>query len=247
MEPMAESHALFFIYRKLNTHFGDLHWWPADTSFEMILGAILTQNTAWQNVERAINNLKAHNLLEPELMYEIDRHVLEELIRPSGYFRIKTSRIKNFVSFLRNKYDWSLKKMFQEDLWQLREKMLEINGIGKETADSILLYAGHRPVFVIDAYTKRILSRHGLVASNISYDELQKYFMRNLPVDVSLYNQYHALIVNAGKNYCRVVPACEKCPLKSIGNEEYQGDLTNINCWVTRADAILMTDDGVKF
>jgi len=216
---MTESHALSFIYSKLNSHFGDLHWWPADTSFEVIVGAILTQNTAWQNVERAINNLKAHNLLEPELMYEIDRNVLEDLIRPSGYFRIKTSRIKNFLGFLCNKYDWNLNKMFQEDLWQLREKMLEINGIGKETADSILLYAGHRPIFVIDAYTKRILSRHGLIASNISYDELQKYFMKNIPVDVSLYNQYHALIVNVGKNYCRAVPVCEKCPLRSVGDE----------------------------
>lgn len=217
MKSKTESCELSVIYSRLNNHFGDLHWWPADSSFEVILGAILTQNTAWQNVERAIENLKALNLLEPQLLYEMDHRVLEELIRPSGYFRIKAARIKNFLSFLQNHYDWDLKKMFQDDLWKLREKMLKIKGIGKETADSILLYAGHRPVFVIDAYTRRILSRHGMVASNISYDELQDYFMRNLPLDVSIYNQYHALIVNAGKTFCRTVPLCEKCPLKSVG------------------------------
>lgn len=222
---MNDPQDLFVIYDKLNCHFGDLHWWPAESSFEVIIGAILTQNTAWQNVERAINNLKTANLLEPELIYELDRHVLEELIRPSGTFRIKTARIKNFLNFLRNEYDWNLKKMFQEDLWRLRKKMLEINGIGKETADSILLYAGHRPIFVIDAYTKRLFSRHGIVDSDASYDELQGYFMKSLPMDVALYNQYHALIVNAGKNYCRRgVPLCEQCPLRSAGIMENKGN-----------------------
>lgn len=218
MKRKTEFRDLCVLYSKLNSHFGDLRWWPADSPFEVIIGAILTQNTAWKNVERAIENLKTCNLLEPRLLYEVDREVLEELIRPSGYFRIKTARIKNFLSFLATQYNWDLKKMFAEDLWQLREKMLNINGIGKETADSILLYAGHRPIFVIDAYTKRILSRHGITPPDISYDELQNIFMSHLPADVPLYNQYHALIVNAGKMFCRTVPLCEKCPLKSFND-----------------------------
>jgi len=213
---MSEAQALSVIYNKLNSHFGDLHWWPAETDFEVIVGAILTQNTAWQNVERAIENLKTVHLLEPQLLYEVDCRILEELIRPSGYFRIKTSRIKNFLCFLYDHYTWNLGKMFQENLWQLREKMLGITGIGKETADSILLYAGRKPVFVIDAYTKRIFHRHGMVASNTSYDELQKFFMSRLPEEVPLYNQYHALIVTTGKKYCRAVPHCEECPLRSV-------------------------------
>ena len=213
---MSGAQALSVIYDKLNSHFGDLHWWPAQTAIEMIVGAILTQNTAWKNVERALENLKALSLLEPRLLYETDSRVLEDLLRPAGYFRIKTFRLKNFLHFLHAHYSWNLEKMFSEDLWQLREKLLAINGIGKETADSILLYAGNQPIFVIDAYTRRIFQRHGLVAADISYDALQRFFMSSLPEDVPLYNQYHALIVNTGKTYCRATPLCEECPLKSV-------------------------------
>ncbi|OPY89706.1 MAG: Ultraviolet N-glycosylase/AP lyase [Syntrophus sp. PtaU1.Bin208] len=213
---MTDASAISVIYDKLNSHFGDLHWWPAETAFEVIVGAILTQNTAWQNVERALDNLKAASLLEPQSLYEADSSLVEDLIRPAGYFRIKTSRVKNFLSFLHSHYGLDLERMFSEDLWQLRGKMLAVKGIGKETADSILLYAGSQPIFVIDAYTKRIFSRHGMIASDISYDALQAYIMRSLPPDVPLYNQYHALIVNAGKRYCRTVPRCDECPLKSV-------------------------------
>ncbi len=216
MKSILENHQLGTIYEKLNSHFGDLGWWPADSAFEVIIGAILTQNTAWQNVELAIENIKAVNLLDPVSMNVIDYRILEKLIRPSGYFRIKASRIKNFVNFLQNRYDCDLDKMFCDDLWQLRKKLLEVKGIGKETADSILLYAGHKPIFVIDAYTKRILIRHGIIDQNTSYDELQKYFMRNLPEEVNLYKQYHALIVNTGKKFCRKSPLCEECPLNSF-------------------------------
>jgi len=216
-KPMSGSYALSVIYDKLNSHFGDLHWWPAETAFEVIVGAILTQNTAWKNVERAVENLKALSLLEPQLLYETDSRVLEDLLRPAGYFRIKTFRLKNFLHFLTSHYSWNLEKMFSENLWQLRQKLLAVNGIGKETADSILLYAGNQPIFVIDAYTRRIFQRHGLIAANISYDALQTFFMSSLPKEASLYNQYHALIVNTGKTYCRTVPLCEECPLKSFG------------------------------
>jgi len=212
-----ETHLLSLIYDKLNRHFGDLHWWPARTAFEVIIGAILTQNTAWRNVERALENLRDLSLLDPRSMDELDSHLLEALIRPSGTYRVKTARIKNFMRFLRNSYDGNLEEMFREELWPLREKMLGIKGIGKETADSILLYAGQKPVFVIDAYTRRILSRHGVTAAGASYDDLQNYFMNNLPAEVPLYNQFHALLVNVGKVYCRTLPRCGECPLQSIG------------------------------
>lgn len=212
-----ETHLLSLIYDTLNGHFGDLHWWPARTAFEVIIGAILTQNTAWRNVERALENLKARSLLDPRSMDEIDSPLLEALIRPSGTYRVKTARIKNFMRFLRNTYGGNLEEMFREELWPLREKMLGIKGIGKETADSILLYAGQKPVFVIDAYTRRILARHGVAAAKSSYDDLQNYFMNNLPAEVPLYNQFHALLVNVGKVYCRTLPRCGECPLQSIG------------------------------
>jgi endonuclease-3 related protein len=216
-KPMPEASVLSVIYDKLNSHFGDLHWWPGETPFEVMVGAILTQNTAWQNVERALDNLKAAGLLDPQWLYETDSRILEELIRPAGYFRIKTFRLKNFLSFLCSHYGWDLEKMFSEDLWLLRDQLLSINGIGKETADSILLYAANQPIFVIDTYTRRIFQRHGVIASDMHYDALQTFVMKSLPKDVPLYNQYHALIVNTGKRYCRTVPRCEECPLNSIG------------------------------
>ncbi|OPY12919.1 MAG: Endonuclease III [Syntrophus sp. PtaB.Bin001] len=220
MKTLTQEHNLEEIYKRLDSHFGDLGWWPADSAFEVIIGAILTQNTAWQNVEQAIENIKSAGLLDPLSLAAVDQQILEQLIRPSGYFRIKTSRIKNFLNFLQNRYDCSLKKMFCDDLWELRKRLLEVKGIGKETADSILLYAGHKPIFVIDAYTKRILSRHEIIDQSVSYDEIQRFFMNNLPAEVNLFKQYHALIVNTGKKYCRKSPLCRECPLSSPGLEK---------------------------
>ena len=195
-------------------HFGPLHWWPGETPFEIMVGAILTQNTSWVNVERAIENLKKEGLLDPYKMFELPDERMKELIKPSGFFNVKTKRLKAFLEFFIREYNGDVEEMKKEDLSTLRKKLLSVNGIGKETADSILLYALDKPIFVVDAYTRRIFSRHGFVPQDIEYDDLQRFFMKNLPQDVSLYNEYHAQIVLTGKNYCRKTPLCEKCPLK---------------------------------
>ena len=200
-------------YRILDDHFGNLHWWPGDSPLEVIVGAILTQNTAWKNVEKAISALKRHDLLSAVALMEIPERELAGLIRPSGYYNIKAGRLKAFFIFLRDQFSGSLEQMFAEDVSMLRQKLLGIKGIGAETADSILLYAGGKPVFVVDAYTRRILSRHGIVATRSSYGEIQRLFMDRLPADAALFNQYHALIVYTGKNYCRKQPRCQECPL----------------------------------
>ena len=200
-------------YRILDDHFGNLHWWPGDSPLEVIVGAILTQNTAWKNVETAIAALRRHALLSVAALVEIPECELAGLIRPSGYYNVKARRLKAFLAFLRDEFRGSLDVMFSEDVPMLRQKLLGIKGIGAETADSILLYAGGKPVFVVDAYTRRILSRHGIVATRSSYGEIQRLFMDRLPADAALFNQYHALIVYTGKNYCRKQPRCQECPL----------------------------------
>lgn len=215
-EILKDDKVLRRIYNLLYSSFGPRRWWPADTPFEVIIGAILTQNTAWTNVTRAINNLKENKLLTPKKLHEINKERLAMLIRPAGYFNIKSSRIKHFMNFLFSEYGGSLKRMFKEDTKKLREKLLSVKGIGPETADSILLYAGEKPVFVVDAYTKRLLSRHGLLNGGMDYDEIQAYFMAHLPEDARLYNEFHALIVQTGKEFCRPKPICPKCPLRDI-------------------------------
>jgi endonuclease III related protein len=210
---MNRGQNLFAIYETLNAHFGDLHWWPGDSPFEVIVGAILTQNTAWRNVERAIFKLKSERLLSPEAILKIDDRILADLIRPAGYYNVKTQRLKSFIKFLYDEYNGDLCNMFAEDLWHLREKLLKVKGIGEETADSILLYAGNKPVFIIDAYTRRILQRHDIIQRDATYKDIQSLFMTNLPQNASLYNQYHALLVNTGKSFCNSSPRCDVCPL----------------------------------
>lgn len=204
---------LMQIYDKLYERFGPRHWWPGDTAFEIIVGAILTQNTAWANVEKAIRNLKSKELLTPGKLYRINIKILAGLIRPAGYYNIKAKRLKAFLKFLFERYDGSLKKMFFRRLPDLRGELLSVNGIGPETADSILLYAAGKPVFVVDAYTKRIFSRHKFIRPAATYDDVQRFFMDNLPRDVKLFNEYHALIVELGKNICKTKPRCQICPL----------------------------------
>ena len=204
------------IYKALNEHFGGLHWWPGETPFEIAVGAILTQNTNWKNVEIAIDNLKQADLLDSLSLYAAEDSVVAELIRSSGYYNIKTKRLKAFLQFLQEEYAGNMDKMFNEELQTLREKLLGVNGIGEETADSILLYGGGKPVFVVDAYTRRILERHGIISQHRSYKEIQALFMENLPQDTSLYNQYHALLVNTGKCFCRKKPLCGGCPLETL-------------------------------
>ncbi len=215
-KPSKTANRLMTIYQRLNDYFGNLNWWPGETPFEIAVGAILTQNTNWTNVEKAIANLKSANLLSCKRLLKENDDAVGELLRPSGYYNLKTKRLKAFLGFLESEYGGNMERMFEEGLQTLREKLLNVKGIGEETADSILLYGGGKPVFVVDAYTRRILGRHGIIDDDYSYGDIQELFMTHLRQDVSLYNQYHALLVNTGKEFCRREPRCEGCPL----NEE---------------------------
>lgn len=193
---------------------GPQGWWPGRTRFEVIVGAILTQNTAWTNVARAIANLRQARVLTPKALVALPAPKLARLVQPSGYYRTKAARVKRFLRFLRARYALNLSRMFAERPSKLREELLAVSGIGPETADSILLYAGGVPVFVVDAYTRRILGRHGLIRADATYDAVQALFMENLPPDPALYNEYHALLVAVGKDFCRPLPRCARCPLR---------------------------------
>jgi endonuclease-3 related protein len=214
------------IYEILLKHFGPQDWWPGDSPFEIMVGAVLTQNTNWTNVSKAIDNLKQENLLSFEKLHELEVELLAEKIRPAGYFNLKAKRLKNLLDFIDEEYDGSLEEMFAEDIIGLREKILTVKGIGPETADSILLYAGHKPVFVVDAYTHRIFSRHSIIAEDEGYYEIQEYFSLSLPEDVKLFNEYHALIVQLGKEFCKKSkPLCSQCPLNELDGFTYPLDM----------------------
>jgi endonuclease-3 related protein len=204
---------LLGIFEKLFAAFGPQHWWPAQTPFEVILGALLAQNTAWKNAASAIANLKQNGLLSFEALCGVDGAHLEVLVRPSGFYRQKAQRIMTFCDHLQKKYDGCLERFLSQDMEPLREELLSIRGIGPETADSIVLYAAFKPSFVVDAYTWRILSRHAWIEETISYDDLRQYFMEALEPDVSTYQEFHALLVRTGHLYCRKKPLCQKCPL----------------------------------
>jgi len=204
------------IYKKLYSAFGPQHWWPGETPFEVAVGAILTQNTNWGNVEKAITNLKNDRKLNAAAIHGLAAGRLASLIRPAGYFNIKAKRLKHFVDFLVGEYSGSMAKMKKEEADVIRKKLLAVNGIGPETADSIILYALEKPVFVIDAYTKRVLSRHNILDHDSSYDKFQQLFHRNLGKDVQLFNEYHALIVSVAKEHCKTKPVCAGCPLEGV-------------------------------
>jgi endonuclease III related protein len=210
------SHELHQYYRRLLRAYGPQSWWPADSPFEVIVGAILTQNTNWRNVERAILNLKRQGLMSPEALRKASRRGLAAVIRPSGYFNIKAGRLKSFVRFLMDQYKGDLDRMFGEPTNVLRRRLLKVRGIGPETADSILLYAGGHPVFVIDAYTRRVLGRHRLVSPRATYGDLQTYIMSHLYPDATEFNEYHALLVKVGKEHCGRKPTCSGCPLEDF-------------------------------
>ena len=205
------------MFTELLNHFGPQHWWPGETELEVIVGAVLTQNTNWKNVEKAILNLKEKGLLSPDRLNALSVSELAQLIRPAGYYNIKAKRLKNLIDLLRERYDFDLSRLLDEETDTLRQELLSVNGIGPETADSILLYAGRRPVFVVDAYTHRILRRHGMTDEQTDYHELQSLFKDHLPDDPSLFNEFHALIVKTGKEYCRRKPLCHLCPLEEWG------------------------------
>ena len=204
------------IYQLLFERFGPQHWWPGETQFEIITGAILTQNTNWANVEKAIANLKSAGCLTPEELYHLGLSQLAGLIRPAGYYNIKAGRLKNFVNWLFDNYAGNLTNLGSIDTDKLRTELLAIKGIGCETADSILLYALDRPVFVVDAYTARVAVRHGLIEPNADYEQLRELFQSNLPADVRLFNEYHALLVRLGKEFCKKQARCPNCPLEKL-------------------------------
>jgi len=204
------------IYKRLFGYFGPQEWWPGDSPFEIAVGTILTQNTSWRNVEKVIQNLKHEKYLSAKKLHEMPHNKLASFIKSVGYFNVKAKRLKNFLSFLSNHYQGSMKRMATAGTVLLRENLLDVNGIGPETADSILLYALERPVFVIDAYTKRVLRRHGIVSDDVTYHEMQELLQNNLPEDVQLFNEYHALFVMVGKHYCKPKPRCDSCPLEPL-------------------------------
>ena len=206
-------------YNAMFKAFGPQRWWPAKTPTEVVIGAILTQNTAWNNVVRAINNLREAGLLDLPRLHKTDPAVLAELIRPSGTYKVKARRLKTFLDWLDERYDCDLDRMFATPLHALREELLGVSGIGRETADAILLYAGNLPTFVVDAYTARILYRHRLIDDSADYDEIKDLFESNLPADVPLFNEYHALLVQVGKLHCRPRARCEGCPLDPFEHE----------------------------
>ncbi len=210
--------ALRRIYNQLLERYGPQGWWPAQESFEVITGAILTQSAAWVNVERAINSLKAAGALSAAELRRLPHAELARLIRPCGYYNAKARKLKAFASWLGENYGDSLEGLFSQDVSRLRQRLLTVHGIGPETADSIILYAGGKPVFVIDAYTRRIVSRIGLAPDTDSYAAYQSLFTENLPAGATMFNEYHALLVRLGKETCRPLPRCRQCCLADICN-----------------------------
>lgn len=205
---------LFDIYTALFDHFGPQHWWPGDTPFEIMVGAVLTQNTAWTNVSRAIANLRDADLLRFDAVLALPTAELARFIRPAGYYNLKAKRLHNLLARIASEHG-DLDAFLGQDTKALRESLLAINGIGPETADSIALYAAGKPLFVIDAYTHRILNRHGLAPEEADYHSLQKRFMDELPSDPRLFNEFHALLVRLGKEFCKKsTPLCQGCPLE---------------------------------
>ncbi len=202
------------IYHRLYDHFGPQHWWPGDTPFEVMVGAVLTQNTNWTNVSKAIDNLRRAGVLHFTALDALPASQLAEYIRPAGYYRLKAGRLQNLLTMIRERFDGDLDRLFALDIEELRRQLLSVSGIGPETADSIILYAAGKPIFVVDAYTHRILSRHDCIDEDADYHSIQEMFMDRLPADAKLYNEYHALLVRLGKDFCKKRrPRCVGCPL----------------------------------
>ena len=216
---------LMEMFDLLLAHFGPQNWWPAKTELEVMIGAILTQNTNWVNVEKAILNLKNKKLISLDRLMSIPTGDLAGIIRPAGYYNVKAKRLKNLVDFIFDRYDGDLEVLLGEETDHLREGLLSVNGVGPETADSIILYAAKRPLFVVDTYTHRILSRHVMVGEDATYYDLQELFMDHLPEDTPLFNEFHALIVLTGKSFCRKKPLCEDCPLDQWGPQDNIDDM----------------------
>jgi endonuclease-3 related protein len=217
-KPMSRQ-LLLDIYHHLYERYGPQHWWPGETQFEIIVGAILTQNTNWKNVEKAIANLKNAGCLTPEKLHALPIGELAELIRPAGYFNIKAQRLKHFLDWLSERHNGVLESLEPLALSTLREQLLAIKGIGPETADSICLYAFEKPIFVVDTYTARIFGRHGMIEPGSGYEQIQEMFHGDLEHDAALFNEFHALIVQVGKKYCKPKPTCDGCPLEDMPHQ----------------------------
>lgn len=210
------SNHLLRIYKTLCRSFGPQHWWPGESPFEVTLGAILAQNTNWRNASAAIDNIREAGLLEPKKLLK-HRTIIAELIRPSGFFNLKSQRLVAFLKYFVKNYDGKIDRMNNRKTTILREELLNLPGIGYETADSILLYACSKPVFIIDTYTRRIFSRHNILEYDQHYEDIRSIFENNLPRNAKLYNEYHALIVKLGKEFCKKnEPLCNTCPLRNI-------------------------------
>jgi endonuclease-3 related protein len=216
MDNQSIGQTLLNIYRRLLAHFGPQHWWPAQEPFEVIVGAILTQSAAWGNVEKAIANLRAAKALSPGVLRQLPVSELANLVHPCGYYNAKALKLKSFAYWLGNHYGDDLDKLFANNIYDLCQQLLSIHGIGRETADSIILYAANKPIFVIDAYTRRTINRIGLAPDRNSYAAYQALFMDNLLPDAGLFNEYHALLVCLGKNVCHSRPLCRQCCLNNL-------------------------------
>lgn len=211
---------LLEIYSALLAHFGHRGWWPAaEGPFEVAIGAILTQNVAWRNAKKAVDGLKAAGLMDPEKLYAAPAEDIAPLIRSSRFYNMKAVRIKNFMRFFKDGYDLDMAAIAREEPGMLRERLLGVKGLGKETVDSILCYACEMPVFVVDAYTKRIFVRYGLISPEDEYDDIQTFFTASLPEDVALFNDFHAQIVHLGNAVCKTNPDCHACPIGALGNK----------------------------
>jgi len=215
MDNQSVSQTLLNIYQQLMAGYGPQHWWPAQEPFEVIVGAILTQSAAWGNVEKAIANLKQAKALSPQALRQMPLPKLARLIHPCGYYNAKALKLKSFAHWLMD-YDDDLDKLFATDTYHLRRQLLSVHGIGQETADSIILYVANKPIFVIDAYTRRIVNRIGLAPTKNAYTAYQELFMDNLPADTQLFNEYHALLVCLAKDVCQSRPLCPQCCLNNI-------------------------------
>ncbi len=226
MEPRDTRDNLLCIFNALLEAFGPRHWWPGDSPLEVMVGAILTQNTSWRNVERAIANMKERAVLDVDALVAIGEEELSEIIRPAGFFRVKSRRLKALVTDFHARYGGRVENTAAYSTRELREHLLAVHGVGRETADSILLYALGRPIFVVDAYTKRFLKGHGLYYGAYEYDDVQRFFMDNLPGDTYIFNEFHALIVLLCQRHCKKRPDCSACPIADGAsggreNEEY--------------------------
>ena len=227
---MSSARQILRIYRRLAQAYGPLHWWPARSRFEVIAGAFLTQNTSWKNVEQALRNLRRAGILNMQGIRQVANAELEQLIRPSGYFRQKSARLKTFVAYADERYGGSLSRMFSQPVEDLRDQLLKLNGVGRETADAILLYAGKLPVFVVDSYARRIFERHGILPAGAKYEEIRGEVESALGKNgvserAEHFNEFHALIVEAGKRHCGSVAKCDGCPLQPLLPAKFGGQV----------------------